>query len=200
MSNISFVVFIDSGEIVQHGHCPEESLSLQGSQGRSVMAGDGDFDKFYVINNTITPYTDAELQSKNNLPDGFVWQMPQRIAVDKRALLDAQKQAWERMKTIRSTKESSPFTCNGLVYDANKINITGGVQMASIAKSSGAAFSVNWTLADNTIKVLDADGMIAVGVTLGSLVDSIYDTASNLRTNIYNTKTIADADAIVWPT
>ena len=111
MSNISYIVYIDSGEIVQHGHCPEEALSIQGSQGRNVLEGEGDFDKFYVINKIITPYTDAELQSKNNLPEGFIWQMPQRIAVDKRALSDAQSQAWIRIKGVRTTKEAAPFVC-----------------------------------------------------------------------------------------
>ena len=200
MSNISYIVYIDSGEIVQHGHCPEEALSIQGSQGRNVLEGEGDFDKFYVINKIITPYTDAELQSKNNLPEGFIWQMPQRIAVDKRALSDAQSQAWIRIKGVRTTKEAAPFVCDGVTYDANKTNITGGVQMAIIAKSAGTAFSVNWILADNTTRTLNADQMIAVGVTLGNIVDNIYDTAYGLRTKIENTKTISDADAITWPT
>ena len=72
--------------------------------------------------------------------------------------------------------------------------------MAIIAKSASTAFSVNWILADNTTRTLNADQMIAVGVTLGNIVDNIYDTAYGLRTKIENTKTISDADAITWPT
>jgi hypothetical protein len=38
----------------------------------------------YVSNNVICKYTDAELSARDNLPLGWIWKMPERIAIDPR--------------------------------------------------------------------------------------------------------------------
>ena len=202
MSNINFVIYDGIGNIVQCGSCPEETLSLQTHpEGSDVLAGIGTCDKHYVINGVIAAYTDIELQSKNNLEAGFVWKMPERVAIDSRAIADARIQCWEKIKGIREIKENTPFLCNGSLYDVNKLNIAGAVQMASIAKATNSAFSIDWVLHDNTIKTLNADEMIAVGISLGEIVSNTYNISNTLRASINSPNiTIYQLDALTWPT
>lgn len=199
MSNVNFVVYNLVGDILQSGHCAEDALSLQAVSPLNVLEGVGSFDLNYVLDNTVCTYTDAELQAKNNLASGWVWQMPQRVAVDNRTVQQAQCQAWERIKAARAIAEAAPFTCNGLVYDFNFNNITIAAQGAALALASGSPFSVVWTLHDNTTVTLDAQGMIAVGTAMGDTIDTIYNTSRTLRAAIYACWNNTQADEIVWP-
>jgi hypothetical protein len=69
----------------------------------------------------------------------------------------------------------------------SRVNISGAVQMASIA---GEAFSQEWRMADDAIVTLDAEDMIALGVAVGQFVaecqtrknvlDALVDAAEDL--------------------
>jgi hypothetical protein len=157
-------------------------------------------DTCYVANGVVLPYTTSELVTKSTLPQGFAWKMPERIAIDTRTLDVAQAQAWERIKSLRDAKTSAPFTCNGSVYDVNVVNIPGSALKAALAQITSTPFSVNWTLYDNTVKALDAAGMIAVGTAMWQSTDNTYETARTLRSAIQACTTNAQADAVTWPT
>ena len=47
-----------------------------------------------------------------------------------------------------------------------------------------SAFSIDWTLADNTVRTLNAADMIAVGVALGQHVNACHERARVLRGEI----------------
>lgn len=199
MSNLSFVIHDDSGNIVQYGNCPSDCIDLQGSTGRNVLEGEGTCDNHYVLNGVITEYTATEIQNKTNLSQGFIWKMPERIVVDTRAVTDAQQEAWNKIKNIRTEKINSPFSCDGLMYDSNKTNIMGAVQMAVLSQLAKVPYSIEWTLFDNTTTILDAASMIKVGTALGMQVSNIYDIASGLRSDIEKAGTVPDVDKIAWP-
>lgn len=200
MKTINFVSYDKTtGEILKFGSCNETVLPLMQTDAVETIEGVCD-DTCYVSNGVVLPYTSSELSAKNNLPQGFAWKMPERIAVDTRTLASAQSQAWERIKSTRTLKESLPFTCDGSVYDPNVTKISGAVQMALLAQLSSSPFSIDWTLYDNTIKTLDGAGMIAVGTVLGNTINTIYETARTLRSAIQACTTNAQADAITWPT
>lgn len=198
--SVPYVIYDNAGTILQVGHCLTSSLTLQASQGRNVTTGVAGLSTHYVLSGNVVPYSDAELQAKNNLPRGFVWKMPERITTDTRTLPNAQSQAWERIKAARTIKESLPFTCNGSVYDSNVPKISGAALSALMAQLSSTSFSIDWTLYDNTVKTLDAAGMIAVGNAQASAINSVYETARTLRAAIQACTTNAQADAITWPT
>lgn len=73
----------------------------------------------------------------------------------------------------------------GIDYDGNGydtteqsiININGAVTMAMLAQANSQSYSIDWTLADNTTIALDADGMIGLGVAVGTHVDAMYQAA-----------------------
>lgn len=197
---MNFVAYeTTTGRITRSGFCPDGHEEGQAMSGEVILIGDGTDKGHYVSNGAIHAYTPAELTARTTLPEGWIWKMPERIAVDARLLNQAKEIAWERIKQSRSTAETKPFTFNGQLYDANIEKIGGAVQMALIAQVAGAPFSIDWTLADNTVVVLNAQQMIGVGVSLGQSIAAIYDTARSLRTTINNATTAQAVDAIVWP-
>lgn len=109
---------------------------------------------------------------------------------------------WSEIKTIRLSKEYGGFICNGSRYDSDEDStrrIVGATTLASLAKVSGEPFAIDWTLADNTVKTLDADSMISVGECLGQYVASIHATSRVLRDQIENATTLEEVALIHWP-
>ncbi|RYY55498.1 MAG: DUF4376 domain-containing protein, partial [Comamonadaceae bacterium] len=65
---------------------------------------------------------------------------------------------------------------------------------------SGTAFAQDWTLANNDSVLLDADGMVAVGVALGQHVAAAHAHAKALRAAINSATTTAAVAEITWGT
>jgi hypothetical protein len=94
---------------------------------------------------------------------------------------------WSRIKARRLQEllkgAPTPF---GLadVDDTARINISGAVQIAQIAKMTGDAFVINWTMLDNTIVELTADQMITLGVLAGRHVATLHGKSQVLRNQL----------------
>lgn len=114
-------------------------------------------------------------------------------------LQGARDRAWAAIKVARAIAEEGNFIYDGGSYQADKVRINGAVQLAVIAKSSGAAYSETWTLTDNTTRQLDADQVIALGLALGQFVSGLYATGRALREQINQAETIEAVHAIGWP-
>lgn len=155
--------------------------------------------KQYVANGILCEYTAAELAEHDGLQPGWIWQMPARVAVDMRSLDVAKAQTWERIKLSRDAAEAGNFTCAGSVYQTDLARIPGAALLALLAQMSGAAFSEDWTLFDNTVRTLDAAGMIAVGVAQGAHIKSTFAIGDGLRVQIAAATTNAQLDLIGWP-
>lgn len=194
-----YILYTTAGLITQTGTCPDGTFERMREYGENLMEGVADHTSNYVESGIINTYTSEELQIKNNLPQGWIWAMPERIAVDMRSLDAAKLQAWSRIKKARTTAELSPFTYADDIYDADKAQISGAVQMALLAQLAGAPFSIDWTLNNNSVRSLSAAEMIAVGVALGEHVALVYDIGRTLREQIETCTTPAELDTIGWP-
>lgn len=118
--------------------------------------------------------------------------------VDPRTLQDHRDEKWAQIKAARDAVEFGPFTWDASIFDADaesQQRISGAVQMASLS----SAFSIDWTLADNTVRALTATQVIALGIALAQHVGAAYATARALRDQINAAATIAAVEAIVWP-
>ena len=149
----------------------------------------------YLVNGVITAYTEEERQIRRNLPPGFIWQMPERIAVDTRAIADAQKQAWAKIKLARAAAIAAPVAYNSNTYDMNTVSITSAVQMATL----NSAYTITWTTASNTDVLLTAQEIIELGTAMHVQLNAAHDHARTLRKQIYQpNQTVAQIDAISW--
>ena len=120
------------------------------------------------------------------------------ISANATDLAKAKARAWSRIKTARSAAETAPLTVGARAYDDTDVSqrqIAGAVQLALIA---GPAFTVEWTLADNTSATLTQAEVVAVGVALGQRTSVIYAAGRVLRTRIEACTTVAEADAVAW--
>lgn len=122
--------------------------------------------------------------------------------------LDSLKLAtWERVKAQRDACIDTGTTVPGVgPFDSNltsRININGAVTMAQIALGQGEPFEISWTLADNSVAVLDGPTMIAAGVAVGEHVSACHARAQVLRGEIEAAADRAALDAIDltqgWP-
>lgn len=105
---------------------------------------------------------------------------------------------WQEIKQARTQAEYAGFTWGGSVFDSDAISqsrISGAVQLASLA---GATFTIDWTLADNSVRTLSAADMDAVAMALGQHVQTQFIKAQGLRTQIDAALNPAQVAAVVW--
>jgi hypothetical protein len=111
----------------------------------------------------------------------------------------ARDRAWTRIKLARDVAEVANFAWAGSVFQSDTPRITGATQMALLAQMASEPFEIDWTLADNTVRTLSAEDMIAVGVALGRHIADVFETGRQLRVQIADATTIAELNAIGWP-
>jgi hypothetical protein len=188
-----------TGEITGTAELSDQTLETYVNLGEHVLLDVlGDPDVHYVVNNELVEYTEAERAARATIAPGWVWQMPERIAVDTRALADARTQAWNRIKAARDIAEVADFTHDGNVYQADRERINGAVTAAILAQMAGAPYSIDWTLSDNTTVTLDGAQMMAVGAALAQRVKEVFEVGVTRRAAIADAANPAAADAINW--
>ena len=133
----------------------------------------------------------VEIPVKPSVHHVFDWAA--KAWVDPRSLQDLKDARWAEVRRERDRAEFSGFNWDGSRFDSDALSqqrITGAVTLAMM----NAAFSIDWTLADNTVRTLTAADMIAVGVALGQHVNACPERARVLRGEIDGAETVGD----VW--
>ena len=116
---------------------------------------------------------------------------------DPRTLLDLKESQWHSIKQARALAEYAGFTWNGSVFDSDAISqnrITGAVTLAQLSPS----FTIDWTLADNTVRTLNQVEMFQVGAALGTHVQTQFAKGQLLRVQIEAATTKEAIEAITW--
>ena len=141
--------------------------------------------------------------------DGVCVQLPERPSpvhtfdyttkqwYDPRTLNDIKLAKWEIIKQARSSAEFGGFTWDGSPFDSDAISqsrIQGALQLAALIPD----FSIDWTLADNTVRTLSAADLANVGAALGMHVAAQHAKARLLRSQIEVATTVAEVDAVTW--
>ena len=110
---------------------------------------------------------------------------------DPRSLQDLKDARWAEVRRERDRAEFSGFNWDGSRFDSDALSqqrITGAVTLAMM----NSAFLISWTLADNTVRTLDAADVIAVGVALGRHVNACHERARVLRAEVDEATTVAE--------
>lgn len=120
---------------------------------------------------------------------------------DPRTLADLKAAQWTQIKQARTQAEYAGFTWDGSVFDSDATSqqrINGAVSLALIAKQASQPYSITWTLADNTLRVLSADDMISVGLALGTHVQATFNKGQQLQQQIEAATTKGEIEVITW--
>ena len=131
------------------------------------------------------------------------WDWATLAWIDPRTLADLKAAQWALIKRARDAAEQAGFVWDGSGFDCDPTSqsrIQGGALMATTALLNSTPFSIDWTLADNTTRSLDAAQMIAVGLAMGQHIDSIHQTGRGLRAQLDAAMTPEAVAAIQWPT
>jgi hypothetical protein len=118
--------------------------------------------------------------------------------VDPRTLAEIKATKWSEIKQARSQAEYGGFVWDGSTFDSDATSqgrITGAVTLAQMSST----FEINWILADNTVRTLGQIEMLQVGGALGEYVATQFAIGAYLRGLIDGATTIAEVEAITWP-
>lgn len=160
---------------------------------------DGDVEAFLASMPPVLEVTQEQAAAIKERPEGrWVLDGGWRFTPD----FDFRQLRWMQIKQDRNAAENGGFVWDGAVFDSDPISqarIQGAVQLAMAAAANGQPFSVDWTLADNTVRTLNEQEMIAVGAALAAHVRACHELGRELRAQIEAAATPEDAAAITWP-
>jgi len=191
-----------TGEIFRTGNCQVGMLHLQAGDGMDVVEGLASLLTHHVMNGVITPYSTEACDLKATRPTRpCVWNNSSMSWVNTQSIEDCKTQRWDAIKQLRDEARRGGFTWDGSAFDSDAIsqmNIQGAAQLATLAALASQDFNIDWTLADNTIRNLSREEMIAVGRALGEHIAAAHEAGRVLRTQIDEASTTEEVEAIVW--
>lgn len=124
--------------------------------------------------------------------------------VSETPLEDAKAKKWAQIKGDRVRAEDAGFEVPSLgVFQSDnesRQKIVGAGLAAKIAKDDGKPYTVDWTLADNSVISLNAEQMIEVGQDLLVYLDGVHQRSRRLYGLIEAATTVEDVEAINWST
>lgn len=194
MRNYALYVVV-TGQILQAGFGEEESIQRLVAPGLAIIESP----------DPISPddYVQAGVVvSKPPPPSGnHVFDYSVKAWVDPRTLDRIKSDQWAVVKSHRNRAEVGGFLWGGGTFDSDAVSqskIQGAALMALLAAQSAQPFSVDWTLADGTVRTLSGADMIAVGMALGAHVDAVHQKGRVKKQTIMNATTEAEVAAVTW--
>lgn len=117
-------------------------------------------------------------------------------------LEDLKAAKWVEIKSARDAMEFGGFTWNNSTFDSDSMSqsrIQGAAQLATLAMLNSQAFSIAWTLADNTVRTMSGADMIAAGQAMGVHIATAHEIGRTLRDLIEAAASAEDLELVTWP-
>ena len=122
------------------------------------------------------------------------------------SLSELQASAWSRIKAERDRREQSGAPYLGKVLDSDEKSVTRisiAVQAAQAAISAGTAFSLDWTMQDNSVVTMTAAEVVGMSVALATHSNGLHLAARAVHEKILAATDAAGVEAaekaVVWP-
>lgn len=193
----------ESGEISRSVTCPPDMLELQAGPGELVLEGAGNDSTHYVVDGALAAYTAEEKSRKSQPPVRRAkWSNQIMDWIDLRTLEQRKEEKWEQLKQARSAALDALLVTPYGVFDSDpesRQNITDSVLLVKTLNELGQPSSIDFTLADNTVRTMTASEMIEVGLLLGAKVQAAHATGRALRLELDAAQTSEEVDSIAWP-
>ena len=150
--------------------------------------------------------TEADFESYNagyvRGADGKPKEKPAHVPT----IAELQAAAWSRIKAERDRREQSGAPYLGKVLDSDEKSVTRisiAVQAAQAAISAGTAFSLDWTMQDNSVVTMTAAEVVGMSVALATHSNGLHLAARAVREKILAATDAAEVEAaeksVVWP-
>lgn len=158
---------------------------------------------FFLWSGIVRQYTPEQVSARSQRPPYRAqWSNASMGWLDLRTLDELREVRWEELKAARDAMEFGGFEWDGSTFDSDpkaQARLQGGAQMAVLAAQARESFEVDWTLADNTVRTLDASELIAVGRALAAHIGAAHAAGRGLRTRIEACATAEELADIAWP-
>lgn len=118
---------------------------------------------------------------------------------DRRTLQEHRAAAWAAIKAQRQTLETSPLTYDGMVFQADAVSQLKLSNAARLASVEGAGWSVDWTLADDSVATLGKSQINGVVGALAERADALHWVSRELRAQLDAAQSHQAIDAVAWP-
>lgn len=175
----TITIFDEQGQLNRVLTCPDSMVEMQPTDGERWVFGDYGKDNIYLdAAGVIRPKGDAPSQWHRWDASTAWWRLD----------LDAAKaDRWAAIKLDRDGREFGAFTWSGHAFDGDRdsqrrLNLA--LMKAKAAFDAGEDWSIDWTLADNTVLTLSAAEVIAVVQALGDNIDAAHELARVKRAQI----------------
>lgn len=192
-----------TGEILRSVSCDSSQLDGQVLAGEVLdLSDDAEASSHYFAGGALVAYTPEQAAAKARRPADCVWSNATMAWKDQRSLDQARMDRWQVIKAQRTAREFGGFTWDGSTFDSDtesQSRIQGAAQLATLAKLAGQPFEVDWTLADNSVRTLSGDDMLAVGQAMGRHVMAVHGAGRALRARIESAETLEEVEAATWP-
>lgn len=183
------------GNVLQDGSCAESEFESQALEGQTVHVGaythldyfDLDTQKFVVRPDRPTP--------------SHIWAAATKEWRDPRTLQALRSAKWAEIKQAREAAFTAPLVTPFGIFQADEEgqkNIERAVLLANNLAALDYPVAINFTLHNDSIRVMDALAMVQVGLLLGGRVQLIRAQATVLRVAIDAAATSAAVAAITW--
>jgi hypothetical protein len=185
-----------TGKIKYTLNCKEDDqITLDNEEDSIEVEGAASITNAYILNKTLT--------NKGECPSSHhEFDYTSGLWVDPRSLIELQEDKWKTIKEQRSIAEFGGFTWDSSVFDSDSTSqsrIQGAAQLATLALMNNQPFVVDWTLANNAVRTLTAEDMLAVGTAMGTHITTQHGIARNLRELIFAATTVEELSTIAWP-
>lgn len=184
-------------------------IEFDKATGRVITAGSAQNPEMYITDTTDVLIGFSAIPGTDYVQEGVVVSRPTQPSVwhnfdwitkqwvDSRSLEDYKVYQWTFIKKARSEAEYAGFTWDGSTFDSDTLSqnrITGAVTLAQMS----TAFSIDWVLANNTVRTLNQVDMLQVGAALGNHVAQQFNKGVLLRTLIDVATSREEVEAISW--
>ena len=132
--SVPYIVYDQDGTIVRWGHCIKSMVESQASRpGETAIESDAMGHNDYVVQGKVNKFTSTEKTARENMAAGWVWKMPERMAVDVQTVDQIARQVREQRDgllskydwvTIRATDNNERVPAAWVKYRTDLRNIT----------------------------------------------------------------------------
>jgi hypothetical protein len=162
---------------------------------------------------SVLPVNENVSDSLHYVVQGFVVSFPEKPSAnhtwnwvslsweDARNLSQHKSAKRDEIKIARNSQIKGGFTYNTKVYSSDEVSqsrIQVTAVQALMAKIDGTAWSISWTLADNTEVSLGKLQMLAMATALQQHLNTSQTKYRTLRDSIANATTKSEVESIVW--
>jgi hypothetical protein len=196
---ITLTVVDETGEIRRTSACPFEMLDQQVLDGEQAV-----FDPAPAFDAWWSDERGWSLRPERPSAD-HVWNRLAKAWVDPRTIAELQDAKWETIKAAREAATVDPVLATPFgAIDADEKalkNIERTLSgLAALASLGQAVNTIDWTMADNSVKALTPQQLSMVTALLLQRGQKAYATARDLRETIYSNRATPESlKAVQWP-